>query len=49
MSLFCLGIGMMLAVFQFEGIWLVLRDRVKILVRNVMAVGPRCLRCLMLM
>ena len=47
-SLLGLGMGMMLAVFQMDGIVLVLMERLKVCVRSLVALGPRCCRCLML-
>lgn len=49
MSLPCLGIGVMFAVFQIAGMMLEFMERVKSLARKLVAIGPRCLRCLMLM
>jgi len=48
-SLFGLGMGIILATFQMFGIVLVFRAVLKMCVRSVMASGPKCLRCLMLM
>ena len=44
-----LGIGMIFASFQRWGIVFVLIAMLKICVRYVIALGPKCLRCLMLM
>ena len=41
-----LGIGIILAIFHVCGIVFVLRGRLKIAVRYVSAVTPRCLKCL---
>ena len=40
------NIGMMVAVFQDAGIWLLLHDKLNISVSMSIAVGPRCLRCM---
>ena len=48
-SLLGLGIGMILASFQNFGIVFVLSAVLYICVRNWMASGPKCFRCLMLM
>ena len=48
-SLLGLGIGMILASFQYLGIVFVLSAVLYISVRNWMASGPKCFRCLMLM
>ena len=48
MSLFGLGIGIMLANFHMWGIMFLLRAVVYMLVRNVSPRGPMCFRCLML-
>ena len=48
-SLLGLGIGMIFASFHVCGIMFVLRILLYMLVRNVIAVGPRCFRCLMFM
>ena len=48
-SLLGLGIGMILAVFHVCGMVLVFSARLYICVRYVSALGPRCLRCFMLM
>ena len=44
-----LGIGMILASFQICGIMFRFRDRLKRSVKNWMAKGPRCFRCLIFM
>ena len=49
MSLPGLGIGIILAFFHVCGIVFVLREMLKIAVRYVSAVTPRCLRCLIFM
>ncbi len=48
MSLFGLGIGIMLANFHMCGIMFLLRAAVYMLVRKVSPRGPMCFRCLML-
>ena len=48
MSLFGLGIGIMLANFHMWGIMFLLRAAVYMLVRKVSPRGPMCFRCLML-
>ena len=48
MSLFGLGIGIMLANFHMWGIMFLLRAVVYMLVRKVSPRGPMCFRCLML-
>ena len=48
MSLFGLGIGIMLANFHMWGIMVLLRAAVYMLVRKVSPRGPMCFRCLML-
>ena len=47
-SLFGLGIGIMLANFHIWGIMFLLRTAVYMLVRKVSPRGPMCFRCLML-
>ena len=44
-----LGIGMIFACFQVLGIVFVLMEMLNMCVRYLMAVGPRCFRCLMFM
>ena len=48
MSLFGLGIGIMLANFHMWRIMFLLRAAVYMLVRKVSPRGPMCFRCLML-
>ena len=48
-SLLGLGMGMILASFQICGMTFVLIDKLKMWVRNCMASGPRCFKCLMFM
>ena len=48
-SLSGLGIGIILAIFHVWGNVLVLSERLKIAVKFVSAVFPRCLMCLMFM
>ena len=48
MSLFGLGIGIMLANFHMCGIMFLLRAVVYMLVRKLSPRGPMCFRCLML-
>ena len=48
MSLFGLGIGIMLANFHMWGIMFLLRAVVYMLERKVSPRGPMCFRCLML-
>ena len=46
-SLLGLGIGMIFASFQIWGMMLLFRERLYIVVRYWMAIGPRCFRCFM--
>ena len=48
MSLFGLGIGIMLANFHMWGIMFLVRAAVYMLVRKVSPRGPMCFKCLML-
>lgn len=45
-SLFGFGIGMVMAFFQICGMRFVCIDLLMVFVRNCMAMGPRCLRCI---